>query len=119
MLRWAKATLNSWRGLRFCFESEAAFRQEVALLIVAIPLAWLIGADPWQRLALIAPVFLLLVIELLNTAIEKLCDKVSPQHDPVIGRIKDMGSAAIGLTLLGTTVVWALALSEWLGKHWP
>jgi diacylglycerol kinase (ATP) len=118
MRRWAQATRNSWKGLQVCFATEAAFRQEVLLIAVAIPLAWLIGAGPWQRLALISPILLLLILELFNTAIEKLCDRISPQHDPVIGSIKDMGSAAIGLTLFGTIVVWGLALSEWLGAQW-
>lgn len=117
MRRWARATLNSWRGLRVCFEKEAAFREEVLLLIVAIPLAFLLSSDPWRRLALIAPVFLLLIVELLNTAIERLCDKVSPQHDPAIGRVKDMGSAAIGLTLIGLVAVWGFALAEWIASH--
>ena len=118
MRRWAQATLNSWKGLQVCFATEPAFRQEVVLIAIAIPLAYVVGVGPWQRLALICPIFLLLILELFNTAIEKLCDKISPQHDPVIGRIKDMSSAAIGLTLLGTIVVWGFALSERLAAHW-
>ncbi len=114
MRRWGRATLNSWKGLRVCFEKEAAFREEVLLLVIAIPTAYLLTAGPWQCLALIASVFLLLIIELLNTAIETLCDKVSPEHDPAIGHVKDMGSAAIGLTLTGTAVVWGFAVAEWI-----
>ncbi len=118
MRRWARATLNSWQGLRVCFEKEAAFREELLLVVIAIPLAFLLSSDPWRRLALVAPVFLLLIVELLNTAIENLCDRVCPQHDPAIGRVKDMGSAAIGLTLLGIIVVWGFAVAEWIARHW-
>ena len=58
--------------------------------------AMVLAADPWKRALLLAPVVLLLVIELLNTAIEKLCDRISGEFDLAIGRVKDMGSAAIG-----------------------
>jgi len=115
MGRLMRAVLNSCRGLRSAFRSEAAVRQEIAALILAVPGAFLVGASAWERLLLIGVVLLAIAIELLNTAIEKLCDRVNPALDPQIGRVKDMGSAAVGLTLLVAGAVWLLALAERIG----
>jgi diacylglycerol kinase (ATP) len=115
MERLLRAAINSWNGFRFALRSEAAIRQELATLVVAVPLAFVVAPDAWRRLALIGVVVLLLVIELLNTAIEKLSDRVTPAIDRQIGRVKDMGSAAVGLTILLALAVWAIALCERLG----
>jgi diacylglycerol kinase (ATP) len=115
MDRLRRAVINSWNGLRFALGSEAAFRQELAVFVPAVPLAYFIAADPWKRLALIGVLMLLFVVELLNTAIEKLCDRVNSEIDPQIGRVKDMGSAAVGLTLLVAGAAWLLALAERIG----
>ena len=114
MKRWWAAVANSWSGVVACARSEAAFREEIALLVVAIPAAMVLAADPWKRALLLAPVVLLLVVELLNTAIEKLCDRISGEFDPAIGRIKDMGSAAIGVTLMAAAAIWVFALVEYV-----
>jgi diacylglycerol kinase (ATP) len=106
MHRLLRAIINSWNGLRFALRSEAAFRQELAVFLPAVPLAFLIAEESWKRLML---------VELLNTAIEKLSDRVTPALDPQIGRVKDMGSAAVGLTLLIAGAVWLLALAERIG----
>jgi diacylglycerol kinase (ATP) len=97
-------------GLRAAAATEAAFRQELIALAIAIPLAIVIATDNWTRLALIGVVLALLIVELLNTAIEKLADRVTLEHDPLIGRVKDMGSAAVGLTLLIAALVWLLMI---------
>jgi diacylglycerol kinase (ATP) len=110
-----RATINTWHGLLAAARSEAAFRQELAALVVAVPLAFVIAEAAWKRLALIAVVLLLLLVELLNTAIEKLADRVSRDTDPAIGRIKDMGSAAVGLAIAMAGLAWLLALAERLG----
>jgi diacylglycerol kinase (ATP) len=91
---------------------ETAFRQEAILLVLSVPLAFLIASDNWKRLFLVAVVVLVMVVELLNTAIEKLADRVSREHDPLIGAAKDMGSAAVGISLLLAGLVWLLALVE-------
>ena len=114
MKRWWAAIANSWNGLLACARSEAAFREEIALLVVAIPAAMVLAADPWKRALLLAPIVLLLVVELLNTAIEKLCDRITSEIDPAIGRIKDMGSAAIGVTLMAAAAIWVFALVEYV-----
>ena len=115
VLRLVRATLNSWNGLRAATRTEWAFRREVAALVVAVPLAFLIGTDAWRRTALIGVILLLMIVELLNTAVEKLSDHVTPDTHPAIGRIKDMGSAAVGLALLLAGLVWLVALVERLG----
>lgn len=115
MERLLRATLNTWNGLLAAAKSEMAFRQELAVLAVSIPLAFLVGSDTWKPLTLIAAVLMVLVVELLNTTVEKLSDFVAPAHDARIGRIKDMGSAAVGLAIIAASLIWLQALAERLG----
>jgi diacylglycerol kinase (ATP) len=110
-----RATINSRNGLAFAFRSEQAFREELAALLLALPLAWLIGVTPVRRLELVMVVLLLIVVELLNTAIEKLADRLTTDHDLQIGRVKDMGSAAVGVTLLIAGAFWLFAIAERMG----
>jgi diacylglycerol kinase (ATP) len=115
MDRLLRATINTWNGIKFAIRTEAAFRQEIAVLLVAVPLAFVVGQTAWTRLLLIGVVVLLMVVELLNTAIEKLADRVSREIDGQIGTVKDLGSAAVGLSLLLAGAVWLLALAQRLG----
>jgi diacylglycerol kinase (ATP) len=115
MERLLRATINSWRGLLAATRSEEAFRLELFALVLAVPVAFLLAEQAWKRLALIAVVAFVLVVELLNTAIEKLADRVNLAIDPQIGRVKDMGSAAVGLALLIAAMAWLLALAERIG----
>ena len=110
MQRILRATLNTLNGLRAAASSEAAFRQELFALALSVPLAILIGTDNWTRLAMIVVVMAVMVVELLNTAIEKLADRVTREHDPLIGRVKDMGSAAVFLADVNAVVCWLLIL---------
>jgi diacylglycerol kinase (ATP) len=103
-------------GLRAAASSEAAFQQELIALVVAVPLALVIATTAWSALALIGVVLVVMIVELLNTAIEKLADRVTLEQDPMIGRAKDMGSAAVGLTLLIAGAVWLLAIWERLSE---
>ncbi len=109
------ACRNTWNGLLAAARSEEAFRQELIVLLVAVPVAYFVGLDNWRRLALIAVILFVMVVELLNTAVEKLADHVTPGRHPGIGRIKDMGSAAVGISLLMAALVWLLALAERFG----
>jgi len=111
--RLLRATINSWRGLLAATRSEEAFRQELIVFLIATPFAFVVAEDWWKRLALIAILVLLLVVELLNTAIEKLCDRMTLADDPVIGRVKDMGSAAVGLMIVLAGLFWLFALGEY------
>ena len=115
MDRLYRATINTWNGLKSAIRTEAAFRQEIAVLVIAIPLAFVIGETAWMRLLLIGVVVFVMVVELLNTAIEKLADRVSREIDGQIGTVKDIGSAAVGLALLLAAAVWLLALGGRLG----
>jgi diacylglycerol kinase (ATP) len=114
VLRLWRATLNSWTGLKVAARSEAAFREELVALALSVPLAFFITPLAWKRLALIGVILLLLAIELLNTALEKLSDHVTPARHPDIGRIKDMSSAAVGVALVLAGFTWLLAIAEWL-----
>jgi diacylglycerol kinase (ATP) len=110
--RLLRATINSWHGLIACAQSEAAFRYELALFVAGVPLAFFLTSDTGERFALIGVLFFLLIVELLNTAIEKLADRVSRDTEPAIKRIKDMGSAAIGLSLVAAGAVWIFVAAE-------
>jgi diacylglycerol kinase (ATP) len=115
LLRIWKATINSRNGLAFAFRSEQAVREEIFALLLSVPLAWFIGATPMRAVELICAVALVLVVELLNTAIEKLADRLTMDHDPQIGRVKDMGSAAVGVALLMAGGFWIFAIVERIG----
>ena len=101
--------------MRVAARSEEAFRQEIVALLIAIPAAFIVATDAWRRVALIGVIVLLMIVELLNTAIEKLSDHVTPHHHDAIGRVKDMASAAVGLSLLLAGIVWLVALAERVG----
>jgi diacylglycerol kinase (ATP) len=115
MERLLRATVNTWNGFLAATRSEEAFRQELVALVLGVPLAFVVTDVAWKRLALIGVVVFVLVVELLNTAIEKLADRVNLAIDPQIGRVKDMGSAAVGLALLMAGFTWLLALAERFG----
>lgn len=115
MRRMYLATVNSWNGLRAAVRSEEAVREELIALAVAVPLAFIIGVTTVRAIELISVVLLLLVVELLNTAIEKLADRLTLERDEQIGRVKDIGSAAVGVALLIAGSVWLAALAERFG----
>ena len=115
MERLLRAAVNTWNGFLAATRSEEAFRQELVVLVLAVPLAFLVTEAAWKRLTLIGVVLLLLVVELLNTAIEKLADRVSREIDPQIGRVKDMGSAAVGVALVMAGAFWIFAIAERIG----
>jgi diacylglycerol kinase (ATP) len=110
-----RASINSWNGLTFAARSEQAVREELVALLVALPLAWFVGVTPIRRVELVVVVLLLIAVELLNTAIEKLADRLTTDRDLQIGRVKDMGSAAVGVTLVIAGFFWCLAIAERIG----
>jgi diacylglycerol kinase (ATP) len=115
LLRFWRATINTRNGLAFAIRSEQAIREELIALALALPMAWLVGATVMRRVELIVAVAFVLVVELLNTAIEKLSDRLTTDHDPQIGRVKDMGSAAVGVSLLLAGLFWLFAIAERMG----
>jgi diacylglycerol kinase (ATP) len=104
------ATGHSLRGLRLAYASEAAFRQEVWLAIVLLPLAFYLGRSAIERLLLAGSVLLLLVVELLNTAVEVVVDRIGVERHALSGFAKDAGSAAVMLMLLVVALTWGLIL---------
>ena len=98
----------SKRGLRAAWQHESAFRQECMLGILMLPLAFLLGQNLAQTALLIAVCFLVLIVELLNSAIEAVVDRVGHEHHELAGRAKDMGSAAVALSLFLVWVTWGL-----------
>ena len=115
MLRIWRATLNSRNGLIFAVRSEQAIREELVALVISLPMAWLCGATLMRRVELVGMVLMVLVVELLNTAIEKLADRLTTDHDPQIGRVKDLGSAAVGVAVIFGGLFWLFAIAERIG----
>jgi diacylglycerol kinase (ATP) len=113
--RWLRATVNTWNGLKAAARTDAAIREELVALALAVPLAFVVASDNWKRLLLILVVLLILIVELLNTGIEKLADVVSKGPHPAIKDIKDMGSAAVAGSLVIAGLVWLAAVAERLG----
>ncbi len=112
MLGWGPALRNSWRGLVAAGRTERAVRQELVLLALGLPTAALLGTTAWVRVALVASLVLVLAAELLNTAIEKLCDRLHPGRDPSIGLVKDLASGGTLCTQAVALLVWATAVWE-------
>jgi diacylglycerol kinase (ATP) len=100
----------SWAGLSAAFRHEDAFRQEVFLALLLIPLALYLGETGIERALMAGAVLLVLMVELLNSALEAAVDRISLEHHPLIKRAKDMGSAAVMLALVNVAVVWTLIL---------
>ena len=100
----------SWAGLGAAFRHEDAFRQETFLALVLIPLALILGDTGIERALMIGSVLLVLIVELLNSAVEAAVDRISLEHHHLIKRAKDMGSAAVMIALVNVMAVWALVL---------
>jgi diacylglycerol kinase (ATP) len=100
----------SWAGLSAAFRHEDAFRQEVFLALLLVPLALYLGETGIARALMIGAVLGVLIVELLNSALEAAVDRISLEHHLLIKRAKDMGSAAVMIALVNVVVVWGLVL---------
>lgn len=109
--RIARASVYSWQGLKSAWREEGAFRQEIALSTVVIPAGLYFGRNGLERAALIGPMILVLVVELLNSSLEAVVDRAGTERDYLAAMAKDMGSAAVMLSLLLLITVWFLILS--------
>jgi Diacylglycerol kinase len=98
------------QGLRACWRHEAAFRQEVLAAIVAVPLGLYLGYDGAEKALLAGSVLLVLIVELLNSSIEAVVDRIGHEHHELSGRAKDLGSAAVLVSILTAGLVWILVL---------
>lgn len=116
--RLAKAMRYSFQGFRAALKYEAAFRHELALAVLMIPAAFFLGRNALEVMVLILCVVLVLVVELLNSAVEALADALSVEIHPLLGRAKDLGSAAVMLSLFFTVATWiTIGISRYLGHH--
>jgi len=110
LLRIWNALLYSLAGLAAAYRHEDAFRQEVLLAAILIPVAFFLPASGVGRALMVGAVLLVLIVELLNSAIEAVVDRISVEAHPIAKRAKDIGSAAVFLALVNVPVVWALVL---------
>ncbi|QWA10931.1 diacylglycerol kinase [Sodalis ligni] len=100
----------SLKGLSAAWRHEAAFRQEAVIAILAIVLAYYLESDAISRILLIGSVWLVLVMETINSAIEAVVDRIGPELHPLSGRAKDLGSAAVALAIILAAWVWITLL---------
>ncbi len=100
----------SLAGLRAAWRHEAAFRQEVYAGLPLLLIAPFVAAQRWQAALMIGAILLVWIVELLNSGLEALCDSVSRELHPLLGRAKDLGSAAVLLSIVNAVLVWALLL---------
>ncbi len=100
----------SGKGLVGAFIEEAAFRQELALAVIVVPIGLWLGHNGVERALLVAPMFLVLVVELINSAIEAAVDRIGLERHVLAGLAKDIGSAAVFMAFVLLAVVWALVL---------
>ncbi|MDX1351833.1 MAG: diacylglycerol kinase [Thiomicrorhabdus sp.] len=96
----------SWKGFKSTWKHEAAFKQEVILFTLMIPLAFWIGDTASERVILIAVLLIVLVVELLNSAVESVVDRIGEDYHKLSGRAKDQGSAAVFLSFFIAILVW-------------
>ncbi|GAA5219244.1 diacylglycerol kinase [Corallincola platygyrae] len=110
--RIVNATRYSWQGLRAAWIGEEAFRQELILVLVMLPLAVWLGTDAVERGLLIGSVLLVLIVELLNSAVEAVTDRVGMERHELSGKAKDMGSAAVMISLINVAAIWGMIAAE-------
>lgn len=110
LTRIVKAAGYSWAGLRAAFKHEAAFRQELLLVLLALPLALWLGQTGVERALLVGSLMLILIVELLNSGIEAAIDRFGGELHKLSARAKDMGSAAVLFALINAAAVWLLVL---------
>ena len=108
--RLIKATGFSWQGLKAAFKNEAAFRLEVYLSIILIPLGICLGETGMERALLIGSILLVMIVELINSGMEAVVDRFGGEQHELSGRAKDVGSAAVLIALINVVAIWCLVL---------
>ncbi|MBU0744842.1 MAG: diacylglycerol kinase [Gammaproteobacteria bacterium] len=101
---------HSWCGLKAIFEDDIAFKQEVFLTVAIIPFALIFGASAIEKALLIGSWFLVLLMEIINSSIENVVDRISMEIHPISKKIKDMASAAVLISIINVIIVWAIIL---------
>ena len=110
LTRIIKAAVFSWQGFKAAYKHEEAFRQELLLAIVLIPLGFYLGQGGVEKALLVSSVILLLLVEILNSAVEAVVDRFGGEMHELSGRAKDMGSSAVFLALVYLVLTWGLIL---------
>ncbi len=110
--RLIKAAGYSLQGLAATFRHETAFKQEVALTVILVPLALWFGKSGLEQALLITVWMLVLLFVLINSAIEAVVDRIGPEQHELSGRAKDIGSAAVLVAIINATIVWLLVLQD-------
>lgn len=110
VVRIVRAFFNSMAGLEDAWRQESAFRQEILLAVVLVPIACFAPVSAVERALLIGSMLLVIIVELLNTSVEAAIDRISFDHHSLSKRAKDIGSAAVFVSLVLLAVVWALIL---------
>ncbi len=108
--RIVRAAQHSLAGLRSAIRGEAAFRQELILALILTPIAFWLGENGVERALMIGSLLVVLIVELVNSAIETVVDRVGTELHDLSGRAKDLGSAAVFISLLAVPIVWGLVL---------
>jgi diacylglycerol kinase (ATP) len=109
--RLARAFGSTWRGFRAAWREEEAFRQECALALLVVPLGLWLGADGVERALLVGPMFFVLAVELVNSALEATVDRIGTERHPLSGIAKELGSAAVFVSFVLLGVNWLLVLA--------
>lgn len=105
-----QATGIALQGLRAAWQREDAFRQEILVAAIAVPVALLLPTEPLGKIMMVASLLLVLIVELLNSALEAAVDHTSLEQHPLAKRAKDIASAAVFLSIVNALVVWGLVL---------
>ena len=105
-----KATGYSLAGIKAAWKHEAAFRQELSALTVLLPLALFLGQNGVERAILILPLMIVIITELLNSGMEAVVDRIGLEYHPLAERAKDLGSAAVFVSIAMVIIIWALIL---------
>jgi diacylglycerol kinase (ATP) len=110
LVRIYKAFTYSLQGIKAAWDNEHAFRQEMALVVVGVVVALFLRVAPYEKLALICVLILILIVELINSAVEAIVDRVSLERHPLSKNAKDLGSAAVFFALLIAGMTWGVVL---------
>ena len=106
------ATRYSLKGIKAALQNEEAFRLELLAMIVMLPAAIFLGQTGVERALMVGSLFLVLIAELVNSAIEAIVDRISVEHHTLSGRAKDIGSAAVFMSLINVLAVWGFILAD-------
>jgi diacylglycerol kinase (ATP) len=107
-----RGTYCSLKGLRAGWRTQASLRYEIYALLIIMPVAWLLGKDGGERALLMGSSLFVVVVELINSAIETVVDRIGPEYHELSGRAKDLGSAAVFCSIIMAVIIWVVLLTH-------